>query len=209
MDQVTSHSRYGRSCMRAVVILANPSPASFSHAITERVRRGLEFAGHDVVVHDLYAEGFRAAMTADEREAYHGDEPVLDPLVAEHIADMKSADALVFVYPTWWTSMPAVLKGWFERTMVPGVGFVFNDANKVRPGLTNIRRLVGITTYGSRWRYVKSTHDNGRRTICRAMRMSCGWRARTTWLPLYAMDTNDAERRSRFLDDVERRMREL
>ncbi len=209
MDQPVSRSQYGRGCMRALVILANPTPGSFSHAVADRVRRGLEFAGHEVVVRDLYQEGFRAAMTAGERAAYETEAPVLDPLVAEHIADLKAADALVFVYPTWWSSMPAVLKGWFERTMVPGVGFVFNDANKVRPGLTNVRWLIGITTYGSPWRYVKTTHDNGRRTICRAMRMSTGWRTRTMWLPLYAMDTNEPDRRSRFLDDVERRMREL
>ena len=47
--------------------------------------------GHQVTVHDLYAEGFTAAMSAAERSAYHGDHPVLDPLVAEHIADISAA----------------------------------------------------------------------------------------------------------------------
>jgi putative NADPH-quinone reductase len=195
--------------MRAVLIVAHPDPQSLSHAITRRVVDGLTAAGHQVTVHDLYAEGFRAAMSADEREAYHGDEPVLDPLVAEHIADITAAHTLIYVYPTWWSGLPAILKGWFERVMVPGVGFVFDAKGKVRPGLTDVRRLVGISTYGSgRW-YVRAINDNGRRTIMRAMRLSTGWRTRSRWLALYGADTSTREQRDRFLDRCERMARSL
>ncbi len=195
--------------MRAVVIVANPNPSSFSHAIAARLREGLEASGHDVVVHDLYAEGFRAAMSADEREAYHGDVPVIDPLVIEHITDLRDAHTLVFVYPTWWSSLPAMLKGWLERVMVPGVGFVFDERHKVRPGLTNVKRLVGIATYGSSWRSVKLINDNGRRTILRALRLSTSVRTRSTWLPLYGMDSLDPSDRERFLVKVDRLARSL
>ncbi len=195
--------------MRAVVIVANPNPSSFSHAIAARLREGLEASGHDVVVHDLYAEGFRAAMSAEEREAYHGDVPVIDPLVIEHITDLRDAHTLVFVYPTWWSSLPAMLKGWLERVMVPGVGFVFDERHKVRPGLTNVKRLVGIATYGSSWRSVKLINDNGRRTILRALRLSTSVRTRSTWLPLYGMDSLDPSDRERFLVKVDRLARSL
>ncbi len=195
--------------MRAVVIVANPNSSSFSHAIAARLREGLEASGHDVIVHDLYAEGFRAAMSAEEREAYHGDVPVIDPLVIEHITDLRDAHTLVFVYPTWWSSLPAVLKGWLERVMVPGVGFVFDERHKVRPGLTNVKRLVGIATYGSSWRSVKLINDNGRRTILRALRLSTSVRTRSTWLPLYGMDSLDPSDRERFLVKVDRLARSL
>ncbi len=195
--------------MRAVVIVANPNPSSFSHAIAARLREGLEASGHNVIVHDLYAEGFRAAMSAEEREAYHGDVPVIDPLVIEHITDLRDAHTLVFVYPTWWSSLPAMLKGWLERVMVPGVGFVFDERHKVRPGLTNVKRLVGIATYGSSWRSVKLINDNGRRTILRALRLSTSVRTRSTWLPLYGMDSLDPSDRERFLVKVDRLARSL
>ncbi len=195
--------------MRAVVIVANPNSSSFSHAIAARLREGLEASGHDVIVHDLYAEGFRAAMSAEEREAYHGDVPVIDPLVIEHITDLRDAHTLVFVYPTWWSSLPAMLKGWLERVMVPGVGFVFDERHKVRPGLTNVKRLVGIATYGSSWRSVKLINDNGRRTILRALRLSTSVRTRSTWLPLYGMDSLDPSDRKRFLVKVDRLARSL
>ncbi len=148
-------------------------------------------------------------MSTAERAAYHGDQPVLDPLVAEHIADLHAAEVLVFIYPTWWSSMPAVLKGWFERVMVPGVGFVFDDHHKVRPGITQIRHLIGISTYGSKRLYVKAINDNGRRTILRAMRLSTGLRTRSTWLGLYAMDASTPVQREAFLAKCERRMQAL
>jgi|CXWL01.1.fsa_nt_gi putative NADPH-quinone reductase len=195
--------------MRAVLIIANPNPDGFSHALAERAIAGLTAAGHQVLVHDLYAEGFGAAMSAEERQAYHGEHPALDPLVVEHIADLTDAEIVVFVYPTWWSSVPAILKGWFERVLVPGTGFMFDGDGKVKPGLTNVRRLVGISTYGSPWVSVKITNDNGRRIIMRAMRLSTGLRTRSKWLGLYAMDTVSDTERASFLDRVERKMARL
>ena len=195
--------------MRVVVILAHPNPGSFNHAIAERVVSTLRDGGHHVLLHDLYAERFSAVMTPAERLAYHSPEPVLDPLVDEHDRDIQDAEALVFVYPTWWSSLPAILKGWFERVMVPGVGFVFNRRHKVRPGLTNIRRMVGISTYGSPWWYVKLVNDNGRRTIQRSLRLSTGWGTRCTWLALYGTDASTPAQRDAFLAKVERKMRSL
>jgi len=195
--------------VRALVLLAHPNPDSFSHAIASRVVATLDGMGHDVVLRDLYAEGFRTAMTAEEHVAYQTDQPVLDPQVAEHVGELRRADTLVFVYPTWWSSVPAILKGWFERVMVPGVGFVFDERGKVRPGITGVRRIVGISTYGSpRW-YVLAMSDGGRRTIMRSLRLATGLRARTTWLGLYAMDERTPEQRTAFLARVERTVQEI
>ena len=69
--------------------------------------------------------------------------------------------------------------------MVPGVGFRFDErTGKVKPGLGHVRRIVGISTYGSPRSHVLAVNDNGRRILTRALRMSCGLRTRTTWLGL-------------------------
>lgn len=195
--------------MQVVVVLAHPCGDSFNHAVAARAEAALREAGHHVDVLDLYALGVTAAMSADERRAYHSPEPILDPVLAEHAALLRAAEALVFVYPTWWSSMPAILKGWLERVMVPGLAFVFDEQHRVRPGLTNVRRIVGISTYGSPRMYVRAINDNGRRTLTRALRLNCGVRVRTHWLGLYAIDTATAGERDAFLDRVERRMRSL
>jgi NAD(P)H dehydrogenase (quinone) len=195
--------------MQVLVVLAHPNEDSFSHALAHRACEALRAEGHAVDLLDLYALGFTAAMTAPEREAYHSDHPMLDPMVAEHAALVQAAQALVLVYPTWWSAQPAILKGWFERVFVPGVGFKFNAKGKVRPGLHKLERLVGISTYGSPWLYVKAINDNGRRTLNRTVRIGAGPRARTKWLSLYAIDTATAQDRARFLDKVESVMRSL
>ncbi|MEZ5260048.1 MAG: NAD(P)H-dependent oxidoreductase [Ilumatobacteraceae bacterium] len=125
--------------------------------------------GHRVTAIDLHALGFSPAMTPAERAAYHEAQPLVTDLVAEHAEAVQRAEVLAFLYPTTAGVLPAVVKGWLERVMVPGVAFVFDErTNRVRPGLRNIRRIVGVATYpggrASRW----IGGDGGRRIILRA-----------------------------------------
>lgn len=196
--------------MRALLLVAHPDRESWCHAAATRAVAGLERAGHHVDVIDLYEQGYRAAMSLEERRAYETDDPICDPLVGEHAALLLEAQILVFVYPTWWSGLPAILRGWLERTMVPGVGFHLDArTNKVRPGLRHVRRIVGITAWGSPRPYAWLVNDNGRRVISRALRMSCGLRARTRWMASYRMDRPDRGRSAAFLDRVERKMARL
>jgi NAD(P)H dehydrogenase (quinone) len=190
--------------LRALVVFAHPSEQSFNRAVFDRAVAALEAGGHEVEHIDLYRSGFAAAMSAAERRAYESEQPVLDPQVARHIELIRWCEALVFIYPTWWSTMPAIMKGWLERTMVPGVGFTFDErTGKIRASLDNVRRVVGISTYGSSRRQVLLQTDGGRRTLSRALRMSA-WRARPrlTWLALYSMDTATDADRVAFLDRV-------
>jgi NAD(P)H dehydrogenase (quinone) len=196
--------------VHAAVVLAHPCADSYAHALAQRAINGLQIAGHRVDVIDLYAEGFRAAMSEAEWKAYPGDKPILDPLVQTSADLVRNVDALIFIYPTWWSGLPAILKGWMERVMVPGVGFTFDArTGKIRPGLTNVRHLVGISTYGSPKSIVRVVNDNGRRTIMRALRLSCGFGVRKRWHGLYAIDTSTVEQRADFAARVERSMTEL
>lgn len=195
--------------MRVLLVVAHPNPDSFGHAIATTAVSAMRHTGHEVDVLDLYAEGFRTAMTREERHAYHGDQPILDPMVQRHADLVRRAEAFVFVYPTWWSTMPAILKGWLERVMVPGVGFVFDAHNRVRPGLMHVRRVVGISTYGAAWPYVKLMHDNGRRTLMRALRLNTALRTRRSWLALYRMDTRTVAQRQHFLANVEQKLTAL
>jgi len=188
--------------MRALVVVAHPNEASFTHAIATTTIDALQANGHVVTVRDLYAEGFSAAMTAAERAAYDSDTPVVSDQVAAYVADVTSTELLIFVYPTWWSSLPAIMKGWLDRVLVPGVAFGFNEHGKLRPQLTNVRRVVGISTYGSAWPYVKMINDNGRRTIGRTLRLSTGARTRMTWLAMYRMDTANDAQRTAFLERI-------
>jgi len=195
--------------LRAVLVVCHPNPGSFTHAAAVAASAGLQRGGHDVTTLDLYGMGFQPAMTDAERHAYHSDTPVIDPLVAESVAALSTAEMLVFVYPTWWSGLPAMLKGWLEKTMVPGVAFVFDADGKVRPGLQRVRRIVGISTYGSPRTSVAVVNDNGRRILARALRLNTGFRTRCTWLGLYAVDSSTPDDRANFLARIEHRLAAL
>jgi len=118
---------------------------SFTHQLAARAETGLRAGGHEVTTLDLYDLGFLAAMTGEERSSYHSEEPICDPMVAEHVDIIRHVDALIFVYPTWSSGLPAILKAWFERVMVPGVAFRFHErTGKVRPALGNVRRDLNL-----------------------------------------------------------------
>ncbi len=195
--------------MDVVMVTAHPHADSFTAAAATAARRGMQRAGHSVVELDLYAIGFVPAMSAAERAAYHEATPLIDPMTIEHARLVRRAGALVFVYPTWWGGPPAVLRGWLERVLVPGVAFRFDERGKVVPAMTNVRRIVGVSTYGSPRRYVRLMSDGGRRMLVRALRMNCGWRASTKWLAMYSTDTSTAAEREAFLERVERSMARL
>ncbi len=191
--------------MQVLVVHAHPAQESLSAALFATATTALKRSGHHVDVIDLYAENFEARMSRAERLAYETDTPMTDPMVQRHAAMLLRAQVLVFVYPTWYWGLPAILKGWLERTLVPGVGFVLDPrTNKVRGGLSGLRRIVGISTYGSRHVETMALADNGRRVIMRCIRMLAPpLRCRTTWLGLYGLNRSSPEHIDRFIRKID------
>lgn len=192
--------------MRALVVHCHPVEGSFSSALRDATCRGLERAGHEVTVLDLAAESFDPVMRRDEWVTYmssDGSSGIVPVGLGRHVDALRNAEILVFTYPTWWSGLPAQLKGWLERVMVPGVGFRLENG-RVRPALVRVRRIVTVSTYGSPWSYVKGINDNGRRTLQRALRLSTGRGTRRTHLGLYKMDVRTDADRVAFLAKVEK-----
>ena len=189
--------------MKIVVVLGHPSGDSYCAAIFERIVSSLEAQPeHSVSAIRLADERFTTAMTAAEHVAYKTDEPLINDEANRHAEMLKHTEALIFVYPTWWSGLPAQLKGWLERVFVLGVAFRVNPNGTIRPNLQNVRHIIGVSTYGSPWRYVKLINDNGRRTLTRAIRTSTGLRTRTTWCGIYALDTCTQQQREKFVADT-------
>ena len=196
--------------MKVLVVLAHPNPESFSHAIVNKVSDTLAECGHSVSVIDLYAVGYSPAMTRPELAAYTSTTPAIDPMVIEHTRLIQECSAIVFVYPTWWSSMPAILKGWIDRTMLPGVAFsVHPETLKLQPGLTDVRRLIGITTFGGPRLASLVVRDNGSKIVTRSLRAICHRRCRATWLRLFNIDSSTPAEREKFLQRVERTLRKF
>ena len=137
--------------MRVLVVYCHPVETSFASAMHQEVLRNLRAAGHEVDDCDLYAEGFNPVMSREERLGYH-DVPANRVPLQPYIERLERAEAIVFCFPTWCFGLPAMLKGWFDRLLMPGVAFDISDPANVRPMLRNIKRISAVVTYGRpRW----------------------------------------------------------
>ncbi len=195
--------------MRVLVVAAHPCQQSFGAALRTRTVETLRHAGHEVDLLDLYAEGFDPVLSVEE-SARHKEGLAGRPGVVDHARRLQWAEALVLVYPTFWGAQPAVMKGWFDRVLCEGVAYTLPPgANRIRPAMRHIRRLVVITTYGSpRWVNLLQG-EPGRRTVRWQLRALVHPRCRSPWLACYGMDTIDDSQRTRFLERVERRLTRL
>lgn len=191
--------------MRVLVVYAHPLADSFAAALHRAVLAALRQAGHAVDDCDLYAEGFDPVLTAAERRAYNAPEPELSA-VAEHVARLKAADALVLCFPTWWYGMPAILKGYFDRVWAKDVAFTLPEGGgAIRPALFNIKKFWVVTTYGSPWWLVKLVlRDPVRAVLLGGLARLCGSGVETRFLALYNIDGATPARCAAFLAKVER-----
>jgi putative NADPH-quinone reductase len=191
------------------VISCHPVPDSFTRAACQRAINGLALAGHEVRHTDLDADRFDPAMPAAEWR-HHLDGPETKPAIAAYLEHLRWCDTMVFVYPTWWTGQPARMKGFIDRVFVNEVAWDLPPgADRLRPRLGHVRRLVAITTHGSS-KFVNALEgEAGKRIITRAIRVLCHPLTRTSWIALYGMDRRTEDERRRFLDRVEHRMSRL
>jgi putative NADPH-quinone reductase len=192
--------------MRVLVIYCHPVPDSFCAALRDQALAALKEAGHEVRLVDLYAQGFNPVLSMDERRAYH-DPGVNEAPVAEQLAHLRWAQALLFIYPTWWYGLPAMLKGWLDRVWLPHATFTMPSGNKpIGRVLTDIRVIGAISTLGSPWWWWLFMGMPGRRTLLSGLKPLVAPRARTFWLGLHRMDLIGEPERRAFLGKVRARL---
>jgi putative NADPH-quinone reductase len=190
--------------VKVLVVRAHPLEDSFNGALLERTLAGLQRAGHVTDLVDLYADDFDPRLRADERRTYH-DAASVPAEIAPYAARLRAAEALVLVFPVWCFGVPAILKGFFDRVLRPGVAFEYEN-NVVRPRLQNIRRLAAVTTYGRpRW-MVWYVGNLPRRQVTRYVRWFCHPSAKATYLAHYHMNASTPASREAYLAKVERTM---
>jgi NAD(P)H dehydrogenase (quinone) len=127
------------------VIFAHPDSKSFNHAIARTVVERLENNGHSGYFHDLYEENFDPLIAGKEITK---DAP-LPQAIREHCEEIAEADGIVIVHPNWWGQPPAILKGWIDRVIRPGVAYEFLEGDSgegVPKGLLQARAAIIFNT---------------------------------------------------------------
>jgi len=131
--------------MKILVVLGHPDPKSFNHAIASVACESLRDNGHKVILHDLYAEKFDPILTKEEIST----DGYVPKTIAEHCNELQSVDGIVIIHPNWWGQPPAILKGWIDRVLRPGVAYRFDESDSgdgVPVGLLKAKAAVVFNT---------------------------------------------------------------
>lgn len=135
--------------MHCYIVFAHPSRESFTAKVLDEFTKGLTTAGHTFEVGDLYAMRFNPVMDRDqyEREVRIARRDVPADVRGEHEM-IQRADALVFIYPNWWSDCPAILKGWFDKVWSYGFAYEYVDDKRachIKPKTALVICTAGYT----------------------------------------------------------------
>jgi NAD(P)H dehydrogenase (quinone) len=135
--------------MRVLVLFAHPDRTSFTGELADAFCAGLRQAGHEVEFADLYREGFDPLLDPGQFRL----ETAMDPEAARP-ADVRAeqarlgrAQGLAFVYPFWWSDVPAILKGWFDRVWTYGYAYAYRDDHS-RSSAIPVRKALVLCAAG-------------------------------------------------------------
>ncbi len=189
-----------------LIVSCHPLKDSLCHHLVSRVAAGLEANGVAYEHLDLYDHGFEAALTAAERASYFG---AFDgSATGAETAQLKRAETLILVFPTWWFGMPALLKGWFDRVWAPGVAFDnVPETGAIAPALSGLRYCLAITTLTSPWKIDRLIlRQPVKRVLKRAILGSCAPQADFEMLSLYGVAALDGARLEAFGRKIDRKI---
>jgi NAD(P)H dehydrogenase (quinone) len=149
--------------MNILYVYAHPEPRSFNGALKDVAMVSLAKKGHAVKVSNLYAIKWKAVLDAQDfrmRENPYQFNPAVEQIHAVHtrslapdlkdeIAKVAWADLLIFQFPVWWSSMPAILKGWFDRVFVQGFVVDLETGRVYSEGLLKGKKAMIVATTGA------------------------------------------------------------
>ena len=188
--------------MSALIIYAHPWDGSYGHAILESAKSGLTKAGTPFEVIDLHAEGFNPIMTGPELACYSKGLSK-DPKVAEYQKKIEAATSLIIIHPVWWTSMPAILKGFFDKVLLKGWAYETGPMGSLKGKIANIEKAVVISTMNAPGWYYRFLMGNVlKHELINGCLKTCGIR-KVQWIPLSGVISVKKDVREKWLRQIE------
>lgn len=131
--------------IKHLVVLAHPEPKSLSGAYKDEIVRLTEDTGNEVIVRDLYNLGFHPVLSAEDFGAFKkGEVPADIQLEQDYI---RCADLITFIYPIWWTGMPAMMKGYIDRVFSRGFAYDITGLGEIKKLLTG-KKIILLNNFG-------------------------------------------------------------
>jgi NAD(P)H dehydrogenase (quinone) len=175
--------------LNVLVVFDHPRRDSFCGAVLDGLISGLTAAGHATEIADLRAEGFDPRLPPDDEPDWKDADKIYSDAVLAEQARMLRNDALAFVFPVWWWSLPATTKGWIDRVWNNGWAY---GARKLK----HSKALLLATAAGNAESYAKRGYDQAMRIqIVTGMMEYCGIPESELHLLFDALDDREARDR--------------
>lgn len=151
--------------MKVLIVYAHPEPNSLNGFMKDLAAKTFRDNGHEVKISDLYGMKFKAVLNQEDFSQRQNNEifnPMMEQVnavgtgsisadIKDEIEKIKWADMIIFQFPVWWTSLPAILKGWFDRVFLPGVVHNIAEGKLYDTGLLKGKKaMLSFTTGATR-----------------------------------------------------------
>ncbi|APU70636.1 NAD(P)H dehydrogenase [Companilactobacillus crustorum] len=183
------------------IIYAHPFPGSFNHEILNRLSNSFSKNDEEFELIDLYSDGFDPILSKKDLATYSQGK-IDDKLVKKYQRKIACSDELVFIFPIWWHNLPAMLKGFFDKTMLNG--FAYDESNGWQGLLTYIKRATVITTSTVTKEHLENNCGNPIQNVFidRTL-VDLGIDQKTVhWIHFGKVNTTTDEDREQFLNDL-------
>ncbi len=149
--------------MNVLIVFAHPEPNSLNGVMKDLAAKTLRDNGHDVKISDLYGMRFKAVLDQDDF-SQRKDNDIFNPMmeqvnavgtgslsqdIKDEVEKIKWADMIIFQFPVWWTSLPAILKGWIDKVFLPGVVHNIAEGKMYDTGLLKGKKAMLSFTTGA------------------------------------------------------------
>jgi len=183
------------------IIYTHPYAGSFNHEILNRLSNSFSKNDEEFEIIDPYADNFNPILTEAELKL-HSQGKTDDELVKRYQRRIAASDELIFIFPIWWQGMPAMLKGFLDKTMLNG--FAYNENNGWKGLLTYIKRVTVITTSTVPASYLERDCGNPIKDVFINRTLAdLGIDPKTVnWIHFGEVNVTTDEKREKFLNDI-------
>lgn len=191
--------------MNVTVIFNHPYEGSYCSAILKAVTKGLEIGKHNMKLIHLDNDEFNPVMTSADLKAFREKQPV-DSKVIAYKKSLEKAEHLIFIFPIWWELMPAMMKGFIDKVIFPGVAYDYTNSSntKMKPLWHNVRGITMITTMNTPKLLYWTVFGNAiKKAVLRGTFWKIGYKNRK-WISINMVKMVSEEKRTKWLHQIQK-----
>ncbi|MCK2157512.1 NAD(P)H-dependent oxidoreductase [Exiguobacterium sp. 17-1] len=185
------------------IVYAHPWEGSYNHAILTAITKDLREKNQEFQVIDLYKDGFNPVYSAEELKLFSQGETTY-PLVKEYQQQLNKTTELIFVFPIWWFDLPAILKGFIDKVMLFGFGYLEDEEGNLTGLLTHITKTTIVTTSTAEQNFLENEGGNAIQGVFinRTLADIGIKNDLTKWIHFSRVNLTTDEDRKQFLDEI-------